>query len=256
MKRRTLLAALAASPVAAFAADDPLRAAIADPRRTAAFVARDGARHPYEELSFFGLRPTMTVVEIWPDGGYWAEFLAPYLRDKGHYIAAVPTSGEAAFRAKLAADPSRYDRATVTLLDTGAETLLPNGTADAVVTFRNVHNWMKSGTAEAMFACFSRALKPGGILGVEEHRARADAPQDPRAVSGYVRQDYAIGLAMAAGLRPAGTSEIAANPRDTADWPGGVWSLPPSYTHGNVDRAKYAAIGEADNFVLRFAKAP
>ncbi len=261
MKRRVMLAVMAAVPFAAGAAEDPLRAAVADPRRSPKFAARDGARHPFDELEFFGLRPDATVVEVWPGGGYWTEMLAPYLRERGRYVAALPmrgtkedTEGLAAFRAKLAADPARFDRAAVVGLSNGSEALVPNGTADSVLTFRNVHNWLADGTAPAMFACFARALKPRGVLGVEEHRGRADRPQDPRAASGYVRQDYAVELARAAGLTLAGSSEIDANPRDTADYEGGVWSLPPTFTHGDVDRAKYAAIGEADNFVLRFTR--
>ena len=262
MKRRVLLAAMVAAPFAA-RADDPLRAAVADPRRTPKFAARDGARHPVEELEFFGLRPDATVVEVWPGGGYWTEILAPYLRERGRYVAAMPmrgvkedVDGLASFRAKLAADPARYDRATVVGLSNGTETLVPDGTADAVLTFRNVHNWMADGTAPAMFGCFLRALKPGGVLGVEEHRGRADRPQDPRAASGYVRQDFCVELARNAGFTLAGSSEVGANPRDTADWDGGVWALPPTLTHGDVDRAKYVAVGEADNFVLRFGKQP
>lgn len=261
MKRRVLLAAMVSVPFAATAAEEPLRAAVADPRRSQKFVARDGARHPLEELEFFGLRPDATVVEVWPGGGYWTEILAPYLRERGRYVAALPmrgiqedTDGLAAFRAKLAADPARYDRATVAELSNGSETLVAGGTADAVLTFRNVHNWMKDGTTSAMFASFARALKPHGVLGVEEHRGRADRPQDPRALSGYVRQDYAVELGRATGFTRAASSEIGANPRDTADYEGGVWSLPPTFVHGDVDRARYAAIGEADNFVLRFAR--
>jgi predicted methyltransferase len=123
-----------------------------------------------------------------------------------------------------------------------------------VLTFRNVHNWMYEGDADEMFAAFYRALKPGGILGVEEHRARADKPQDPKAESGYVRQDYTIALAKKAGFVLAGSSEVNANPRDTADWPQGVWTLPPTFALGAKDHDKYADIGEADNFELKFQK--
>jgi predicted methyltransferase len=132
--------------------------------------------------------------------------------------------------------------------------IAPPGTADLVVTFRNLHNWMDAGYApQALAACF-RALKRGGILGIEDHRARNDQPQDPKAKNGYVRQDYTIALAKQAGFELVATSEMNANPRDTADWPNGVWTLPPTFALGDKDRARYAEIGEADNYVLKFRK--
>ena len=257
--RRAVLAALLLLPCAARAQDNPaLAEAVASPTRTARFAARDSALHPLAELSFFGIAPDATVVEIWPGGGYWTEILAPYLRERGHYIAALPAHAEekqtAALRAKLAASPALFDRAALTVLDDGSETIAPPGTADAVLTFRNLHNWMQDGTADAILAAFFRALKPGGVLGLEDHRARPDKPQDPKAESGYVRQDYAIALAEKAGFVFEAASEIAANPKDTTDWPKGVWTLPPTFRLGAQDHDFYAAIGEADNFVLRFRK--
>jgi predicted methyltransferase len=254
-------AGCAAAPAAPATIDPQLSALVANPERTPAFVARDAARHPAEELSFFGLKPTMTVVELWPGGGYWTEILAPYLAASGHYYVANPVPGEkesdeavARWTARVAQQKQRFGTITQTTLDAGHFEIAPAGSADLVVTFRNLHNWMRSGYApEALAACF-RALKPGGILGIEDHRARTDRPQDPQARDGYVRQDHAIALARQAGFEFVGSSEINANPKDTKDWPDGVWTLPPTLAQGDKDRARYAAIGEADNFVLKFRK--
>jgi predicted methyltransferase len=239
----------------AAAADAALQAAIANPKRMAAFVKRDAARHPQEELEFFGLRPDMTVVEISPGRGYWTEILAPYLKAVGTYYVAVPSSNDPdTFRQKLAADPDVYGRIQLTELGLSHYAVAPAGTADLIVTFRNLHNWMKQGYAPAVLAGFFRALRPGGILGVEDHRARDDVAQDPKAKNGYVRQDYTIELVKKAGFEFVGSSEINANPRDTKDWPSGVWTLPPTLALKDTDREKYIAIGEADNYVLKFRK--
>ena len=253
--------------VASAIADEPdtkLQALVSGPQRTPTMAARDGSRHPYEVLHFFGLRDDMTVVEIWPGGaGYWTEILAPYLRDHGAYYAANDeiagaTEGalksNAAFAAKMAATPALYDRVRVTEFGADRHEIAPAGTADMVVTFRNVHNWMASHEADAAFQTFFKALKPGGILGLEEHRGLTTVPQDPEAKSGYVRQDYVIALAERAGFKFVGASEINANPRDTKDYAAGVWTLPPVFRLGQVDRAKYEAIGESDRMVLKFVK--
>jgi predicted methyltransferase len=245
----------------ASAATDPaLASAVASPARPAAAVARDKSRHPVEELTFFGITPKMSVVELWPGGGYWTDILGPYLAPSGHYTIALPPSGGeedggvARFRARIAAEKDRLGTIHETTLGAGHFDIAPAGSADLVLTFRNLHNWMDAGYAEqALAACFS-ALKPGGILGIEEHRGRNDVPQDPKAENGYVRQDYAIAMAKKAGFVLVGSSEINANPRDTKDWPKGVWTLPPSLALGEKDRAKYIAIGEGDNFVLKFQK--
>ena len=260
MRRRSLmcLALLAAMPGIGHAQDAALRQAVRAPDRTAAFVARDGARHPLQELAFFGVEPTSSVVEIWPGGGYWTEMLAPLLRQSGTYRVALPPAEGGAATApigrKLAADPAAYGRVMLTELGPGHYDIAPPGGADFVLTFRNLHNWMKQGNAPEVLAAFYRALKPGGILGFEEHRGSAARPQDPQALSGYVRQDYATVLIERAGFKLVGSSEINANPKDTTDWPKGVWTLPPDLRLGEVDRAKYLAIGEADNFVLKFRK--
>jgi predicted methyltransferase len=243
------------------AVDPALAAAIGSSQRTPKFIARDAARHPAEELTFFGLKPDMTVAELWPSGGYWTEILAPYLASQGHYIAVLGVPSEdgegantKAWRAKLAEQGARYGKVTETRLGPGQFDIAPAGSVDLVLTFRNLHNWMDEGYVDAALAACFRALKPGGILGIEDHRARNDVPQDPKSASGYVRQDYAIALARKAGFEFAGSSEVNANVRDTKDWAEGVWTLPPSLTLGDKDRAKYLAIGEADNFVLKFRK--
>lgn len=239
-----------------------LAALVAGPQRSPANVARDPYRHPLDDLRFFGVKATDTVVEILPGGvGYWTEILAPYLRDGGRYVAAnsPPDTDEAkrdaaGFKGKVAADPADYGKVETSAFDPGRAEVAPSGSADVVLTFRNIHNWMADGTADAAFASFYRALKPGGVLGVEEHRGRADQPQDPRAKSGYVRQDYAVALAEKAGFKLAATSEANANPKDTKDYPAGVWTLPPTYRLKDQGRARYAAIGESDRFLLKFVK--
>jgi predicted methyltransferase len=259
-----VMALAAATTLAAVpaAVDPALAASIASNQRTATFAARDAARHPAEELTFFGIKPDANVVELWPGGGYWTEILAPYLAAHGHYTAALPpikTSGEdsttvAEWRVRIAPQAARFGTIHETTLGTGHFEIAPPGSADMILTFRNLHNWMEGGYAsEALAACL-RALKPGGVLGIEDHRGRSDRPQEPLAKSGYVRQDFAINLVKQAGFEFVGSSEIDANPKDTADWPEGVWTLPPTLTLGEKDRAKYVAIGEADNFVLKFRK--
>jgi predicted methyltransferase len=257
----TALLVLAAAP-AALAKDEALANAIASTQRSPDLVARDRYRHPQEVLEFFGIQPHMTVVEVAPGGGYWTEILGPYLRDKGTYYTAIApraASERAAqyadsWHKKLAERKQGYGDVRVSELGRGSYEIAPAGSADLVVTFRNVHNWMAGGIADEVFAAFYTALKPGGILGIEEHRARADQPQDPKAVSGYVREDYTIALAEKAGFKLVGRSDVLANPRDTKDWPRGVWTLPPVLALGDQDREKYLAIGEADNFLLKFQK--
>jgi predicted methyltransferase len=252
------------APVAA--ADLTLKSAVDNPARSAKFVARDQARHPLEELTFFGVTPQSSVVEIWPGGGYWTEILAPFLHDHGGYYVALQGKGgsgaadaeadklNALFHAKVEADKTTYGKLTPTVFGVGEAEIAPPGSADLVLSFRNLHNWLEDGFAPEAFATFYRALKPGGVLGLEDHRGQRDIPQDPKAEDGYVRQDYAVALAEKAGFEFAGSSEIDANLKDTANWPKGVWTLPPTFRLGDQDRAKYEAIGEADNFVLKFRK--
>ncbi|HTE39792.1 MAG TPA: hypothetical protein VK629_03130 [Steroidobacteraceae bacterium] len=257
----SLIVAGAIAP-AAYAKDEALAKAIAGSHRTPALVARDSVRKPQEVLEFAGLKPNMVVIEIIPGGGYWTEILGPYLKDKGTYYTTVsPASGgeravagATAWRKKLDDGKAALGMVKTAEFGRGTTDIVPAGSADAVLTFRNVHNWMSGGIAEDAFAQFYKALKPGGVLLVEEHRARTDQPQDPKAASGYVREDYTIGLAEKAGFKLAGKSEVLANPKDTKDYAGGVWTLPPTYRNGETDKAKYTAIGEADNFLLKFEK--
>jgi len=248
---------LGQSFAAALQQPDPALAAIIDgPQRSDANKARDRYRHPLEVLTFFGVKADSNVIEIVPGkAGYWAEILAPYLKDRGLYTASGdPERDIAPLKARIAASPELYGKTVITGFAGGDQEIAPPASADYVLTFRNIHNWMRAGTADAAFRAFYKALKPGGILGVEEHRGRLDQPQDPQAKSGYVRQDYAIALAEKAGFKLLGSSEVNANPKDTKDYPEGVWTLPPTYRLKDQDRDKYSAIGESDRFVLKFTK--
>jgi predicted methyltransferase len=240
--------------------------AIAGSHREAKNAARDKYRHPKETLLFFGLRPDMTVVEIWPSGGWWTEILAPALKDHGKYYAAwYPTQAKGApdyvkereksFDAKLAAHPELYGNVIKTsVLAPDYVDIAPKGSADMVLTFRNVHNWAKAGNAAAMFQAFYAALKPGGVLGVKDHRAKPGTPFQQQIDTGYLTEEYVIGLAENAGFKLVAKSEINANPSDTKDYPKGVWTLPPTLALGDQDRDKYLAIGESDRMTLKFIK--
>jgi predicted methyltransferase len=235
------------------ASASPLKAAIDGPQRSDANRARDKYRHPMETLSFFGMRPDMTVVEISPGTGWYTEILAPLLKDHGKLYEAVGGRGVKPFEEKLKSDPAVFGNVIVTRLDPPSDmTIAPAGSADMVLTFRNVHDWLPHGTAAEYFKAFYRALKPGGILGVTDHRADPLKPQDPNAKDGYVRQDYMIHLAEQAGFKLIGTSEINANPKDDRDHP--VWNLPPTLRMGDKDRARYLVIGESDRMTLKFVK--
>jgi predicted methyltransferase len=245
---------------------DPLAKAVVDPARTAAFSARDRYRHPLGTLKFFGIRPDMTVVEIWPSSGWYTEILAPYLHDHGKYYAAGSAldvgnvsdqakASAAAFQKKLAADPGRYGAVTVTaFLPPQRTDICPPGSADMVLTFRNVHNWMSGGYEKEAFATFYKALKSGGVLGVVEHRAKPGTTPEQSKQSGYVDEAYVKALAAGAGFRFVAESQVNDNPKDTKDYPKGVWTLPPTLTLGDQDREKYLAIGESDRMTLKFVK--
>jgi len=247
------------------AADPALQAAIAGSARTPANAARDSARHPYETLRFFGIKPTMTVVELAPGGGWYTEILAPYLRDQGKLIAAGsdPQGSEGArrsaarFQQKLDTNPAAFDKVAIGAFAPPATyRIAPKGTADMVLTFRNIHNWIPVGEdgMQTLFKEVYDSLKPGGVFGVVEHRLPANKQQDAKASSGYIHEAYVIKLAEGAGFKLAGKSDINANPKDTADHQGGVWALPPTYGNKDVDRAKYEAIGESDRMTLKFVK--
>ncbi len=253
-------------PMSAAALDAALDSAIANPGRSTDNTSRDVWRHPKRTLGFFGVQPDQTVIEIAPGGGWYAEILGPYLHDNGHYIAAVadPAAYEAGRRrdyyaksnagleAKFAAAPAQFGGASVMAYDPKAPRFGAPDSADMVLTFRNVHNWRSAGHAEGMFRGFFDVLKPGGTLGVVEHRATGDVPADDK--SGYVGQAQVIALAESAGFRLVGQSEVNANPRDTKDHPNGVWMLPPVKRHDVEDAHKYMAIGESDRMTLRFVK--
>ncbi|MGH8260202.1 MAG: class I SAM-dependent methyltransferase [Steroidobacteraceae bacterium] len=261
----------ATSPESAARPPDPAEQAtaadldriLAGDQRSAAHRARDIYRHPKQTLLFFGIRPDMRVVEIWPAGGWYTEIIAPLVEAHGKYYAALEpaaprslyiTKRQQAFRNKLAARPDLYGGAQVTALGPMGGDIAPAGSVDMVVTFRNLHDWMAAGWAPEAFAAMYRALKPGGILGVTDHRGNPGLPQDPRARTGYVNEDYAIRLIEGTGFRLVAKSEINANPKDTKDYPLGVWTLPPTYRLGATDHDKYAAIGESDRFTLKFVK--
>jgi predicted methyltransferase len=236
---------------------------LADPHRSEVDRARDRYRHPKDTLLFFGIRPEMTVLEIWPEPGWYTDIIAPLLRDQGKYYAGVMEPDPASqfvtrrlesFHNKLASDPTLYGKAVIVTYPSHGGDAVPAGTVDLVVTFRNLHNWMADDTAASMLATAYRALKPGGVLGVTDHRGNPALPQDPKAKSGYVTEEYAIKLIEAQGFRLLGTSEVNANPKDTKDYSQGVWTLPPTWRLGDQDRDKYAAIGESDRFTLKFEK--
>lgn len=265
--------ALAAAGCAASTASAPaglsaqqrsaLAAAIAAPTRTPANIARDRYRHPLETLAFFGVRPSDTVVEIWPGGGWYTEILAPYLRAGGGELWAATMDGRTGGVARLIeANPALYGTIRFTEFPNfsrGAAPL-PAGGADVVLTFRNVHNWrMGSGRqnrdyAAAAFAEMFAMLRPGGTLGVVDHRLPESASDERERTSGYIKRSTVIRLAEAAGFRLAAESEVNANPLDSADWPRGVWTLPPTLALGEQDRARYLAVGESDRMTLRFVK--
>jgi len=226
--------------------------------------ARDKYRHPVETLGFFGLKPDTTVVEIWPGGGWYTEIIAPYVRDNGRYIAAGfdPDSeiefirqGVARYQVLLDAHPEIYDRVEQTvLMPPDMLDFVPPESVDLILTFRSIHNWLPRSNEGLMLAAMYKALKPGGVLGVVEHRGIPSVPQDPEAKTGYVNQDYAIDLIEKAGFVLNGSSEINANPADTKDHPEGVWTLPPTLRLKEQGLETYLAIGESDRFTLRFIK--
>lgn len=256
----------AGAPVAPASARDftaaQVNGVLAGSWRSAKDRARDVYRHPAGTLQFFDIRPDLTVIEITPGGGWYSEVLAPLLQSDGHYVAAVASApkdresqrNESALKRKFLSDPAQYAHAAVREFDPNAPVLGAPDSADRVLTFRNVHNWVMNDSAPAMFKAFFAVLRPGGVLGVVEHRAAAGAKLAAVKTSGYVPTAYVIKLATDAGFKLDGQSEINANPKDHKDYPQGVWTLPPTYALGAKDKAKYAAIGESDRMTLRFVK--
>ncbi|MGH8319924.1 MAG: class I SAM-dependent methyltransferase [Steroidobacteraceae bacterium] len=236
---------------------------LAGSQRTAADRARDRYRHPKETLLFFGVRPGTRVLQLWPESGWYTKVIAPLVHARGQYDAGVivPDPGSrflearlADYRQLLASRPQLYGRVRVVSFPLDGGDVVPPGSVDMALSFRNLHEWMALGDAQQALASIYRALAPGGVFGVVDNRGNPALPQDPRAKNGYVRQDYAIRLIQAAGFRLVATSEVNANPKDTKNYACGVWALPPDYRLGNIDRAKYEAIGESDRFTLKFIK--
>ncbi len=251
---------LSAAPVSAGSLDE----AISGDHRSAENRSRDTYRHPGETLAFFGFRPDQTVVELWPGGGWYTEILAPALRDSGQLVLAVFGEGEPdsyrtrshrQFVQKLESDPAVYGQVrTIPFWPPESVTLGPPGSADLVVTFRNVHSMFRRGQFEAFLTAAHDVLKPGGTLGIVQHRAEPGTDPETAKRSGYLPEQWVIEQAEAAGFQLSARSEINANARDTKDHPDGVWSLPPGYQSGDKDREKFAAIGESDRMTLRFTR--
>lgn len=224
--------------------------------------SQDRYRHPVRTLLFFGIRPQSRVLLVWPASGYYTRIIAPLVRRRGRLYAGVIAPGHSAFlaarlaryRKLLASRPTRYDRVRVVTFPTDGANVLPAGSVNMALTFRDLHQWMALGVARQAFATIYRALAPGGVLGVVDNRGKPSVPQDPRAKNGYVKQDYAIKLIQSVGFRLVATSEVNANPHDTRNYPAGVWTLAPTYRLGRIDRAHYAAIGGSDRFTLKFIK--
>lgn len=249
-------------------APDPVAAAIeqaaSDPQRSEANRARNAYRHPVETLTFFGLEPDMTVLEVLPGGGLWyTEILAPLLAEDGRYIAAsydvsrpdLPdyvTRAHQALLDRFAEGSERYGDLELAVLHPPTIALGPDESVDLVLNFRNTHGMIRAGAAEEAYAAFFAVLKPGGVLGVVQHRAGPDT--DTSKFTGYVPEETVIALAEGVGFVLEAKSEINANPRDRANYEGGVWTLPPALRLGDTDREKYLAIGESDRMTLRFRK--
>lgn len=258
----TLIAGLALAAPTLLAkptkADPALSAALAGSQRSEANKARDVYRNPTATLKFFGVTPKSKVVELWPGGGWYTEILAPYLLAKGSLTVAPPFGKRAeTMAAKLAASPPLYSKVKLAHFPMveGATPVVP-GSADVVLTFRNVHNWRFGGTdaTQSAFNQIYAMLRPGGVLGIVEHRLPENMDSAMEEKSGYMKRSSVVAFATKAGFKLVAESEINANPKDTHVWPEGVWTLPPVYRLGDKDRATYAAIGESDRMTLKFVK--
>ena len=246
------------------AAGDPdLQRWVDGPQRSEANRQRDAARQPVDTLAFFGVRADQTVVEIWPSVGvWWLEILAPYLRDKGEYIAALhagahnPPAAKAehdVVEARIAQSPALYGKLRIAHSPGLPESVRPDS-VDVLLTFSNLHNWIVDGNVEDVVREFHTVLKPGGVLGVVDHRGRADLSRKAQLDSGYLAEDEVVAMIEKVGFKLVARGEMAANPRDTKDHAAGVWSLPPTLRMKDVERARFLAIGESDKFTLKFVK--
>lgn len=252
-----------AAPSFAFK-DSKLADIAASKHRTAKYAARDNYRNPVKTLEFFGIKDNMTVVEISPGGGWYTEILAPYLKDNGTYIAAGydPESKVEYFKKnakrysdKLKAKPELYGKTVLSIMQPPEKMdFAKANSADMVLSFRNTHNWHQDGNSKVVYQAIFKALKPGGVFGLVQHRAGDKNPEDTSGKFGYLKQSEVISLAEKVGFKLVGKSEINANPKDTKTHPAGVWSLPPSLDHGEKDKEKYLAIGESDRMTLKFVK--
>ena len=248
--------------------DAKLTSVLAGSQRTAEERARDVYRHPRETLEFFGVQEKMTVIELSAGRGWYTAVLAPLLGPSGALTVTAadpngPADSEGTKNAKFLAerlgrDPATFGNVTIRTVDWSQKgvSLGPDSSADMVVTFRNWHGWVNAGVIDNVLSAALRVLKPGGVLGVEEHRAKPDGSGDPKVIgeSGYVPESAVLRAAEAAGFRFVAKSEVNANPLDTKDYPKGVWTLPPTLRLGDVDREKYVRIGESDRMTLKFIK--
>jgi predicted methyltransferase len=279
--RRALLAIASGWSMAILAQADPQPAPVVPPMPTTDSVAldraiagswrnplntaRDKYRHPKQTLMFFGLKQTQSVIEITPGAGWYTEIIAPFLHDHGHYFGIIEdpesvkpesraetTERNNQFEAKIALRQDLYILTQIRQIDPAAPVLGPKESADLVLTFRNVHNWVMDNRQAAMFKAIYDVLKPGGVLGVTDHRANPGPATDGK--QGYLTEQQVIDYATAAGLVLDAKSEINANPNDKKNYPKGVWTLPPTLTEGEKDKSKYLAIGESDRMTLRFTK--
>lgn len=254
MKKILLALAIFAAGSQTVLASDDLKTAIANPQRSPENVVRDGARHPYETLKFFGVDAKSTVVELAPGGGWYTEILAPYVRKDGKLILA---GAGAKLKTKLEAMPAVYDKAVYGDFAPGKKIdYAPKNSVDVVLTFRNVHNWIaiNDSAVKDVFQSAFDALKPGGVFGVVEHRLPSGMTQDAKASTGYVHEAFIIKLAESVGFKLAAKSEVNANAKDDANHEGGVWALPPVLANKDKDKEKYTAIGESDRMTLKFVK--
>ena len=244
------------------AAADPLRAAVDNPLRPAEERARDAYRHPYETLSFFEIEPDDRVLELWAGGGWYTHILAPYLAPAGKlYVTSYADDAEPSYRGESAVKmrtwlgESGLDEAVgILVVDGDAPEFAVDEPVDAVLTFRNAHNWLEAGIDTAIYEQAFAALKPGGTLGVVDHRADPGTSAEVTAETGYIDQDTLVATIEAVGFELVATSEVNANPADDHDHPEGVWTLLPRLRLGEVDRDVYTAIGESDRFTLKFVK--
>ena len=261
------------------AASDPWSAALEGPQRTADNKARDQFRHPRETLEFFGVTPSSKVVELAPGGGWYTEVIAPLVRDSGKLTITIadPAGPEGyygtrqakAFLERQKAEADVFGKVETAQIDYGFVTddagkltgvkingmnLGAPGSADVVLTFRSSHGWYNREALALVYKAAFDVLAPGGVFGVVQHRAAEGADPSATAKQGYVPEATIIAAAEAAGFQLAEKSEVNANPKDTKDYPKGVWTLPPGLAEKDVDREKYTAIGESDRMTLKFVK--